>query len=203
MFRYACILEHDVNIKESSPRGAGRLPNKGLNPKGPDEKDKILEGGVWEKCSFPGLLLWVYMPHLCCAGLIPCSALGHLIPLCRPHPDPSRNLSLGHSFNSHWDLLLAPRPPPRYQLFLYHLWSPPIPVSNFYGWGLCLFLDLIHHWSSSCLQVPALHCRKHTDRGWKLAGWAPRCRPTRSSQTLLTPKITGLLWSLSSTIQDF
>lgn len=191
------ILKRDA--LQLSQRG-WKTAHKGLNPKGPGKKDKILEGTVWEKCSFPDLLLWVYIPHLCCAGLIPCSALGYLIPLCRPHPDPSRNLSLGHSFNSHWELLLAHPPTLLSALPV----SSPVtshPCEQFLR--MCLFLDLIHQWSSSCLQVPALRCGKYTDRGWKLARWAPRHRHTRSSQTLLTPKITALLWSLSSTIQDF
>lgn len=39
-----------------------------------------------------------------------------------------------------------------YELFPRDPRSLPFPVSNFYRWGLCLFLDLIHPWSSSPLQ---------------------------------------------------
>lgn len=186
-------LERDVAQMSQRGWGTGLWTRRGL-----DEKDKILEGRVWARCGFPGLMPGARQPPLDQAGPIYHSLLWDtLFQLCRPLPGAPGNPSLRHSFNS----LQAPP------------WSPWLVTSSScvtlgrlsFLWAISTDESYVYFltWSTSGSISSSAPCHSTAGghrRGWKPAGWDPRrYRHTRMSQT--PPDLNDFRSPKSKTLQ--
>lgn len=144
-------LKRDVVQMPQQCCGTGLWTIRGLG-----EKDKIREGRVWGRCGFsrtgpawqkgvpgPTSLLSVRLDPFCSGT--PFSSYAHpiLVPLAT-HLWSTALTATGGPFLVSLTC---------YPLFLCHCRSLPSPGSTFYRWEFYLFLDLIHPWNFSQLQL--------------------------------------------------